>query len=72
MSSLFIGGLIFLAFGFILLSNPWQLFSRNGPAVVLSIKTNNKYKKILRLLAIIFLILGSLIEFVAFILLLPL
>ena len=63
MSGRLTGGIVFIIFGIILLTKPWQLFERNGPDMVKLVKTNQLYKKYLKVIGYIILGIGILIEF---------
>lgn len=61
-----IGGIILIAFSVVLLSQPWQLFARNGAEVVRQIKTKPVYAKSLEFVGFVFMLIGITIEVSAF------
>ena len=67
MSGRLTGGIVFIIFGIILLTKPWQLFERNGSEMVKLIKTNQFYKKYLKIFGYLLLCIGILIELSLFI-----
>lgn len=56
-----IGGIILITFSIVLLTQPWQLFVRNGSLMFNQVKSKAIYVKSLRLLGATFLILGIVI-----------
>lgn len=61
------GGIVFIMLGIILLTQPWQLFVRNGPETVKIVKTKPFYRKYLKISGLILLSTGALIELSMFI-----
>lgn len=57
-----IGGIILIAFSVVLLTQPWQLFVRNGAEMVRQIKTKPVYIKSLKIVGFVFMLLGIAIE----------
>jgi uncharacterized membrane protein YidH (DUF202 family) len=57
-----IGGIVLIIFSIILLTQPWQLFVRNGSEMVNQIKTKPKFIKSMKVIGYIFLVLGIVIE----------
>lgn len=56
------GGIIIIAFSIVLLTQPWQLFVRNGSDMVSQVKSKPLYIKSLKFIGIILMILGVAVE----------
>lgn len=60
----FLGGIMFLFLGVVLLTNPWQFFSRHDP-IMIKISSSKKYRGYVKALGYILVLSGFFLETIA-------